>query len=449
MFRMGFFFSLSIATAVAAPVLPVFNIQNAPLEVEAEAGTASIPVSQFFAAEEIDEEIVRFVATYDDGTGIVTQNLDMALFSQRTPGTHTNFLNYVADGDYVDSFIHRSEPNFVIQGGGFKFVPDPTDPTVTNVAAVPTDPPIANEPGISNTTGTISMAKLGGDPDSATSQWFVSTNANSANLDFQNGGFTVFARLTKETLANALLFNDAQVFPPLDFSASLGGPFGATPIHQSATNPVSVSKFIRFESVSLVPLPAGQAGEDTALAHAISSQPSSSLATASIDGENLQITPQAPGTGQLAITATDSVGNEVIGEISFEIGTSYGFWRNANFDSSDALDDAISGPDADPDGNGVTNLQAFAQGLGLAETAPVGTAAGGGNFRLTFLEQTDRLGVQIRFERSNTLDGDWVAVTPTPVTRDPTGKPNQERVTVTLPKDGNKGFYRVVFELVP
>ena len=85
----------------------------------------------------------------------------------------------------------------------------------------------------------------------------------------------------------------------------------------------------------------------------------------------------------------------------------------------------------------------------MAETAPVSTAASGADFRLTYLEQTDRLGVQIRFERSNTLDGDWVAVTPTPVTRDPTGKPNQEHVTVALPKDGNKGFYRVVFELVP
>ena len=39
------------------------------------------------------------------------------------------------------------------------------------------------------------MAKLGGDPDSATSQWFFNLANNSANLDFQNGGFTVFARV--------------------------------------------------------------------------------------------------------------------------------------------------------------------------------------------------------------------------------------------------------------
>ena len=40
------------------------------------------------------------------------------------------------------------------------------------------------------------MAKLGGDPNSATSQFFVSLGDNSANLDNQNGGFTVFGEVT-------------------------------------------------------------------------------------------------------------------------------------------------------------------------------------------------------------------------------------------------------------
>lgn len=48
------------------------------------------------------------------------------------------------------------------------------------------------------------MAKLGGDPNSATSQWFVSMGDNSANLDNQNGGFTVFARVTQDTMTNAI-----------------------------------------------------------------------------------------------------------------------------------------------------------------------------------------------------------------------------------------------------
>ena len=39
------------------------------------------------------------------------------------------------------------------------------------------------------------MAKRSGDPDSATSQFFINMRDNSANLDSQNGGFTVFANV--------------------------------------------------------------------------------------------------------------------------------------------------------------------------------------------------------------------------------------------------------------
>jgi len=41
------------------------------------------------------------------------------------------------------------------------------------------------------------MAKLGGDPDSATSQFFISLTDNSGSLDNQNGGFTVFGKVVK------------------------------------------------------------------------------------------------------------------------------------------------------------------------------------------------------------------------------------------------------------
>ena len=43
--------------------------------------------------------------------------------------------------------------------------------------------------------GTIAMAKLGSNANSATSQFFFNTANNSGNLDVQNGGFTVFGQV--------------------------------------------------------------------------------------------------------------------------------------------------------------------------------------------------------------------------------------------------------------
>ncbi|MBH0001574.1 peptidylprolyl isomerase [Pseudoalteromonas sp. SWYJZ12] len=120
--------------------------------------------------------------------GIIVINL----FDQDTPKTVENFLSYVDDESYNQTVIHRSLSDFVIQGGGFTFSDD-FDPITTK-------PAIINEPVFSNVKGTIAMAKVDGDPNSATSQWFfniVDNSVGSAQLDTQNGGFTVFGQITE------------------------------------------------------------------------------------------------------------------------------------------------------------------------------------------------------------------------------------------------------------
>jgi peptidyl-prolyl cis-trans isomerase A (cyclophilin A) len=118
-------------------------------------------------------------------------SFQVQLYDEATPATVANFLDYLNRGAYDSTVIHRSVPGFIVQGGGFSF------PTFEEVTA---KPPVINEPGISNTRGTIAMAKLppnvpGGGPDSATNQWFFNLDDNASNLDFQNGGFTVFGEI--------------------------------------------------------------------------------------------------------------------------------------------------------------------------------------------------------------------------------------------------------------
>ncbi len=110
------------------------------------------------------------------------------LLDQTTPLTVENFLSYLDGGWWDGAIFHRLVPGFVLQGGGFLyrdeqlFINEQFDP-------------VPNEPGVSNTRGTLAMAKLADDPDSATNQFFFNLDDNSANLDHQNEGFTVFARV--------------------------------------------------------------------------------------------------------------------------------------------------------------------------------------------------------------------------------------------------------------
>ena len=123
-------------------------------------------------------------------------NIEIELLEADAPKSVANFLNYVQNDRYHKTFIHRSMPGFIIQGGGFAYIDDIVQ-SVDSFAAV------ENEFKISNTRGTVAMAKIGGQPDSATSQWFINLADNSSNLDNQNGGFTVFARVIGNGMAIA------------------------------------------------------------------------------------------------------------------------------------------------------------------------------------------------------------------------------------------------------
>ncbi|MGA0805149.1 MAG: peptidylprolyl isomerase [Pseudohongiellaceae bacterium] len=148
-------------------------------------------------------------------------NFCIELFDDVAPQTVQNFLNYVRGGDYNNTFIHRSVPGFVIQGGGYYYTGG------TTVTEVPKDAPVRNEFNRSNLRGTIAMAKFGNDPNSATSEWFINLGNNAANLDGQNGGFTVFGQVVGNGMAvvDAMAARTAR-----DLSFSLGGAFTDVPV---------------------------------------------------------------------------------------------------------------------------------------------------------------------------------------------------------------------------
>ncbi len=140
-------------------------------------------------------------------------SLCIELLRDEAPLHVENFLFYLNGGLLEDTFFHRSVPGFVVQGGGFTvgatdYEPVPaSNGTVTNEPCTldtpdPQDPggQICSERG--NVRGTVALAKLGGDPNSGSTNWFINL-ADNRFLDTQNGGFTVFGRLVDGSIAVA------------------------------------------------------------------------------------------------------------------------------------------------------------------------------------------------------------------------------------------------------
>lgn len=124
-------------------------------------------------------------------------DIEIELYDEDKPVTVTNFLYYVKTGYTNDMYIHRWVPGFVIQGGLAYLA---NRQTTQDLKFISTKPAIVNEYSVgrtfSNTNGTIAMARIGGQVNSATSQWYINLGDNSS-LDAVDGGFTVFGRVLR------------------------------------------------------------------------------------------------------------------------------------------------------------------------------------------------------------------------------------------------------------
>jgi peptidyl-prolyl cis-trans isomerase A (cyclophilin A) len=176
--------------------------------------------------------------------------IDMKLLDAEAPATVANFLVYVNGGDYLNVFVQRNAwlsatVPFVIQAGGYKITANGSIASVVSRGAV------ANEFSAtrSNVRGTVAMAKLGSDPNSATSQWFINMGNNAANLDVQNGGFTVFARVTAPGMTTA----DRIAALPNYAWTDTSGPFNQLPVQNWNGPPLLLGNLVLFTDVRTLP----------------------------------------------------------------------------------------------------------------------------------------------------------------------------------------------------
>ncbi|HKS31982.1 MAG TPA: peptidylprolyl isomerase, partial [Chthoniobacterales bacterium] len=288
-------------TASAQNVAPVVKAPIAAFTEFAGAAARSIDLTAAFSDPD-GSNAVQMAVLLPSSTGF----FNIALDGQHKPITVANFLNYVNSGRYfvtdptthmlASSFVHRSISGFVVQGGGFIGTADPAHPNNALPSPVALFPAIQNEPGISNKLGTIAMAKVDGNPNSATSQWFINLANNGgppSNLDTQNGGFTVFGHVTG---AGMIAVNQIAAVPVSHFAA----PYDSLPLRNFSTLPIKIANLVSVSSITVIPPLAFTATSDNP-----------AVAKATISGKNLLVAGLQPGTAHITAKATDLDGANV------------------------------------------------------------------------------------------------------------------------------------------
>ena len=149
------------------------------------------PTSENLLAEELpseptpEEQTTATRILLETSMGKILIELD----EDKAPLAVKNFLVYVDEGFFDDTIVHRVIPNFMIQAGGI----------TSDLQQKSSHPPIKNEAtnGLQNMRATVAMGQTPGNPDSATSHFFINLIDNT-HLDYQGSdqpGYTVFGKV--------------------------------------------------------------------------------------------------------------------------------------------------------------------------------------------------------------------------------------------------------------
>jgi peptidyl-prolyl cis-trans isomerase A (cyclophilin A) len=307
----------SILEVLESRIAPALVVVNPIADIVVGAGNAgdTLELSQMLdpLVGHPGHTIVTFTLNYDANPAtpaIEPTQIKMELFDDEAPLTVQNFLRYVEGGDaaeFVNTFFHRSVSNFVLQGGGFsasslKHLDEHIDTFST----------VHNEFSAdrSNLRGTIAMAKVATNENTASSEWFVNLADNSSNLDNQNGGFTVFGRV----IEGMDVIDKIAALPKANF----GGALGAVPVQKMNVdpdnNPNTLSpkpgkdNLITVTGVQIDPAEVGNVQGITYSVQVLDGGNKNVLKTSSVTGTklNLAYDPTQNGVATVQVTATDT-----------------------------------------------------------------------------------------------------------------------------------------------
>jgi cyclophilin family peptidyl-prolyl cis-trans isomerase len=300
--------TVTLGTPVPAPpappppsnATPTITTPISNVSVARNAANTTLDLAGNFGATDIVDGNTTVSMSTSSGT------INLNLFDKTTPRTAANFVDYVDNGAYNNTIFHRLVANFVLQGGGFQFVH--TGNTTTLPPISPTLPAVQNEPGVSNVANTIAMAKLGGNPNSATDEFFFNLANNRGTppdgLDFQNGGFTAFGQLADQasiTTVSAL----AAALP----TQNHGAPFDQIPLlNYNGTQFPTDATQQNFEILNSVTV-----HQVDSLTYQVTNNTNPGLVTTTVTQNRLTLayTPNQTGTAVITVQATNKAGHTI------------------------------------------------------------------------------------------------------------------------------------------
>ena len=283
----------AVDPVVVNPMTPIVKIQG--------AANTTTDLATVFADPNASNTFVQLQTS--DGT------VNLELLDQAAPLTVNNYLSYVNAGSYNGTIWHRSVTDFVVQGGGYKVTGAPPSTTLTHISA---SPPVVNEFSLlrSNVRSTVAMAKVGSDPNSATSEFFFNVANNSANLDNQNGGFTVFANVVGTGMSRVDPINAGPNYTintspgTMDNVPLQGQISGAAPVSPVAVGTTSTANYYTVNTATVLSL-----GEQLTFTVVSNSNPAVVTPTIVGNGLTLAYSATETGTSVLVLRATDRAGH--------------------------------------------------------------------------------------------------------------------------------------------
>jgi len=451
--------TLSVTVEAQSKYLPVLNDPVEDAAVLISDATWSVDLSAHFGMEEVDNHVVRITSNQPIASGGF-YSMDIALFSNAAPASRANFLNYVNDDDYPGTFIdlHSLTGNVLRTG----YVAVQTIPTGLSYSFVAPDSLVAADSAISNTYGTVAMQKTTNGTNQIGTPFFFNLEDNSDNLDGAGNQTAVLGRVTRSTISTMALFGDPLQYP-VDTVPDAHLPFPSVPVRgdYDGTAPQVEADLIVMDDVSLEPIPAGDYNTTTALTYSTVSTGLGAgdnpnlISSISVTAHNMDVVFAVGelGTSTVTVRATDSIGTTI--DDTFTVTRSavdYQAWRALYWTGADFSDNAISGPLADPDGDGVSNLQLYAQGF-TANDHPECThealSGNGTNGEISFrLSKTADVTVALQHSDDLAQNDPWSSVSFTEQSRVDRGAYYQLTIQ-PAPTLQAKDFYRIAFQLNP